>query len=206
MADRPSPSSLSRSFNPPPVVIKVGGSLYDWSELGARLCAWLKCEVKGPALLIPGGGRLVDAVRELDRKHQLGEDAAHWLAMRALSVSAYFLSHLMPNAVLVKSLEACASVWQRQNLAVLDALAFARLDDGCEGSLPHTWAVTSDSVAARAARLLGAKKLVLLKSVDNSFSGDWEEEERQGFVDAWFARAVGEELTVEAVNLRGWQP
>jgi hypothetical protein len=96
-------------------------------------------------------------------------------------------------------------VWQQQNLAVLDAYAFARFDEGCEGSLPHTWAVTSDSVAARVARLVRAKKLVLLKSVDHPCNGDWAEAGRQGFVDPWFARAVGEGLTVEAVNLRGWR-
>jgi len=124
--------------------------------------------------------------------------------MRALSVNAHFLSHLTPEAALVTSLEACASVWRRQNLALLDAHAFAQLDDGCEGSLPHAWAVTSDSVAARTAWLLRAEKLVLLKSADNPFNGDWVEAGRKGYVDAWFARAVGEKLAVEAVNLRRW--
>jgi len=189
----------------PPIVIKVGGSLYDWAELGERLRAWLRCEVNGPALLVPGGGRSVNEVRELDQKHQLGEEKAHWLALRAMSVNAHLLLHLAPDAVLVKSLEVCASVWQRQRLAVLDAHAFAQLDDGFEGSLPHAWAVTSDSVAARVARLLGATKLVLLKSADNPFNGDWSEAGRQGYVDAWFAYAVGENLTVEVVNLRRWQ-
>jgi aspartokinase-like uncharacterized kinase len=189
----------------PPVVIKVGGSLYDWPKLGERLRAWLRCEVNGPALLVPGGGRLVDEVRELDQKHQLGEEKAHWLALRAMSVNAHLLLHLVTDAVLVKSLEACASAWQRRRLAVLDAHAFAQLDDEFEGRLPHTWSVTSDSVAARVARLLGVTKLVLLKSADNRFNGDWAEAGRQGYVDAWFAHAVGEKLTVEAVNLRSWQ-
>jgi aspartokinase-like uncharacterized kinase len=204
MADTPPPSRPANSFIRPPIIIKVGGSLYDWPELGERLRNWLKCKVTGPALLIAGGGRLVNELRELDRKHQLGEEAAHWLAMRALSVNAHFLSHLTPEAALVTSLEACASVWRRQNLALLDAHAFAQLDDGCEGSLPHAWAVTSDSVAARTAWLLRAEKLVLLKSADNPFNGDWVEAGRKGYVDAWFARAVGEKLAVEAVNLRRW--
>jgi aspartokinase-like uncharacterized kinase len=188
-----------------PTVIKVGGSLYGWPDLSQRLRAWLTCEVSGPALLIPGGGRLVDGVRHLDQKHRLGEEAAHWLALRALSVNAYFLVRLLSDAVLVKSLEACGSVLRRQGLAVLDAHAFARSDDGCAGSLPHAWSVTSDSVAARVARLLGARKLVLLKSADDRFNGDWVEAGRQGYVDPWFARAVEEELIVETVNLRKWQ-
>jgi 5-(aminomethyl)-3-furanmethanol phosphate kinase len=188
-----------------PIVIKVGGSLYDWPELGERLRAWLRCEVNGPALLVPGGGPLVDGVRALDQRQQLGEEKAHWLALRALSVNAWLLVQLVADAVVVKSLDGCAQVWRERRVGVLDAHAFARLDEGCEGSLPHAWAVTSDSVAARVARLLGAKRLVLLKSRGYDFNGDWCEAGRQGFVDAWFARAVGENLTVEAVNLRSWQ-
>jgi aspartokinase-like uncharacterized kinase len=190
---------------PLPIVIKVGGSLYDWPNLGEGLRAWLEHEVGGPALLVPGGGRLVDGVRELDQKHQLGEETAHWLALRALSVNAYFLVHLLPDSVLVNGLEACAEVWRQRRAAVLDAYAFARSDEGCVGSLPHEWAVTSDSVAARVAHLLGANKLVLLKSADNPFNGNWAEAGRQGFVDSRFARALSKQLSVEAVNLRTWR-
>src|SRR4051794_12217769 len=77
----------------PLIVAKVGGSLYDLPDLGARLKLWL-----GPlprVLLVPGGGAMADAVRRLDNVHGLGEEASHWLALRALELNAQFLSHLL---------------------------------------------------------------------------------------------------------------
>jgi aspartokinase-like uncharacterized kinase len=191
---------------PSPVVIKVGGSLYNRPDLRERLNAWLNCEVTEPALLVPGGGPFVETLRDLDAKQKLGEEAAHWLALRMLALNAHFLLQLLPDAVLVSDLESCTCVWRRNLLGVLDALAFAQSDDGCHGSLPHTWEITSDSIAARAARLLGARNLILLKSADDPTQGDWVEAGRRGYVDPYFARAIGNEFSVKAVNLREWQP
>src|SRR5262249_50947889 len=81
------------------VVVKVGGSLYDLPGLGARLRAWLERLPSREVLLVPGGGPAADVVRDLDRLHRLGEEAAHWLALRALSVNARFLAALLPGAV-----------------------------------------------------------------------------------------------------------
>src|ERR1700730_10035653 len=76
------------------VVVKVGGSLFDLADLGARLRAWLEPVVAGPVLLVPGGGPTADVVRAFDRLHALGEETAHWLAVRALTLNAHFLQTL----------------------------------------------------------------------------------------------------------------
>jgi 5-(aminomethyl)-3-furanmethanol phosphate kinase len=189
-------------FSNPPVVVKVGGSLYDLPDLGLRLGDWLSGVTTSPVLLVPGGGKMADTVRELDRRHQLGEEAAHWLALRVMAVQALFLAALVTRAVVVETLEACGEAWTNGNRAVLDAHTFAQADEGNADALPHSWAVTSDSVAARAARLLKARRLVLLKSVDGQVKTDWEEAARAGLVDAWFPRVVGD-LAVDLVNFRG---
>lgn len=189
-----------------PVVIKVGGSLFDWPGLREHLNSWLKCEVIGPALVVPGGGPIVDALRDLDSKHQLGEEASHWLALRLLTFSAHFLLELLPEAALVTKLESYKDCLRSNRPAVLDPFEFARSDDHSSGSLPHTWEVTSDSIAARAAHLLRARRLILLKSADDPAHGDWVEAGRRGYVDPYFAHAIGNELRVQAVNLREWQP
>jgi aspartokinase-like uncharacterized kinase len=188
-----------------PIVIKVGGSLFDWPNLRERLHAWLEREVNERALIVPGGGPFVDALRVLDSRQLLGEEVSHWLALRMLTLNAHFLLELLPESALVSDLESCERVWRRNRPALLDALEFARADDACNGSLPHTWEVTSDSIAARAARLIGARKLILLKSSDDPTQGDWVEAGRQGYVDPYFARVIWDELTVQAVNLREWQ-
>jgi aspartokinase-like uncharacterized kinase len=168
------------------VVVKVGGSLYDWPELGPRLRAWLDALLPAKALLVPGGGPTADVIRNLDRRHALGEEAAHWLALRALALNASFLQTLLPGAT------------------VVDAYEFASRDEGRPGALPHTWDVTSDSVAARVAAVNGIWRLVLLKSTDFPKGIDAAEAGRRGLVDAHFARAQSG-TEVYALNLRGWR-
>jgi aspartokinase-like uncharacterized kinase len=188
------------------VVVKVGGSLYDLPGLGARLRAWLDRLPCREVLLVPGGGPAADVVRDLDRLHQLGEEAAHWLALRALAVNARFLAALLPGAVVVGHPDACPAAWQAPAPAVLDPHAFARADEGRPGALPHAWAVTSDSLAARAAAVARARRLVLLKSAPPPGPLDWAEAGRLGFVDGHFAHVVSREMEVEAVNFREWRP
>jgi len=169
-----------------PLVAKVGGSLYDWPELGPRLRAWIAALAPATALLVPGGGPIAEAVRILDRGLGLGEEASHWLALQALALNARFLQALLPGAEIV------------------DGYDFARRDEGQPGALPHAWDVTSDSVAARVAAVMGARQLVLLKSVDFPEGIDTHEAARQGLVDTYFARAQGA-VEVYALNLRTWQ-
>jgi aspartokinase-like uncharacterized kinase len=178
------------------LVAKVGGSLYDLPDLGARLRGWVG-ECADDVLLVPGGGPLADAVRALDRTHALSEEASHWLALGAMALAARFLARLLPGSREVSD-PRCV-----QGCCLLDALAFVRADEGRLGCLPHCWAATSDTVAARAAEVAGAAELVLLKSME--FAGDdWDDAARTGFVDHLFASVVRRgRLRVRVVNLRG---
>ncbi len=111
---------------------------------------------------MPGGGPAADALRMLDRVHVLGEEAAHWLALRALSVNAHFLACLLPGAPVVPR---PPTPTDAGDAFILDPTAFFQEDDHRPGALPHTWHVTSDSLAVRVAVYAGARELVLLKSV-----------------------------------------
>src|SRR6185312_2367106 len=88
----------------------------------------------------------------------------------------------------------------------LDALPFFRADEASVDHLPHCWSVTSDSLAVRAATLLGATELILLKSVEWHGS-NWPEASRNSVVDAYFTEALEQAeqaLRVRIVNLRSW--
>jgi aspartokinase-like uncharacterized kinase len=181
------------------VVVKVGGSLFDLPDLGPRLRAWLARLSAAEVLLVPGGGPTADVVRDLDRRHALGEEASHWLALRALTVNAHFLQALLPGAVVVPQPRACGA------RSVLDPYAFAHADEGRPGCLPHCWQVTSDSVAARAAVVGQARRLVLLKSVTLPQGMAWDKAGQCGLVDGAFAGVLeqaAEPLRVSAVNFR----
>jgi aspartokinase-like uncharacterized kinase len=188
----------------PPVVVKVGGSLFDWPELGPRLRRWLSALDVREIVLVPGGGPTADVIRDLDRTHRLGEDKAHWLALRSLSLNAHVLAGLLPSGEVVDDLAACSQCWATGRLPVLDAHAFALADEGRPGWLPHRWDVTSDSVAARVAVAAGARELILLKSVPIPEGVAWAEAGRRGWVDPAFTGVLREApaLQVRGVNLR----
>ena len=66
--------------------------------------------------------------------------------------------------------------------------------------------MTSDSIAARIAVLLGARRLILLKSVGPSADIDRGEAARLGLVDAMFPQIASELEVVELVCLRDREP
>lgn len=150
---------------PPLVVVKVGGSLYDMPDLRIRLRAWLESFSDCVVCIVPGGGKTADVVRDWHKTHDLGEEKAHWLALRSLSFNAHWLAELLPGSAVVSDLSELA-IHQEPFLAVLDAFAFALTDERRPDHLPHIWEATSDSVAARVAVVFGADDLYLLKSVN----------------------------------------
>src|SRR5262249_17829191 len=85
-ACRAKPMNSKGGLDPGPVVVKVGGSLFDLQDLGPRLHALLTVRPQCSPLLVPGGGAVADVVRALDRRHQLGEETSHWLALQAMSL------------------------------------------------------------------------------------------------------------------------
>jgi aspartokinase-like uncharacterized kinase len=187
-----------------PIVVKVGGSLYDWPDLGPRLRRWLDANTPRETILVPGGGPTAEVIRALDRTHHLGEETAHWLALRALAINAELLAALLPGACVIDGPDLAELVWEQDRRPVLDAFAFCESDEADPGRLPHTWAVTSDSVAARLAVVAGAGELVLLKSAAPP-PGDVAAWAEVGYVDPWLPRVLADTcIRVQAADLRNW--
>jgi aspartokinase-like uncharacterized kinase len=176
------------------IVAKVGGSLYDLDDLGPRLWGWL-CETDGPVVLVAGGGPTADLVRGLDRRHRLGDAVAHDLALRAMTLNAHFLAAVL-GAAGAGPVPVCDPPAGR--LALLDAHAFWLRDR----ALPESWDATSDALAARAAAVLEADELVLLKSVSLPEPVDWDAAARAGHVDLLFSGLARALPRVRVVNLR----
>lgn len=178
-------------------VAKVGGSLYDHPHLIPALRTWCAERGDGPGLLVAGGGASADAVRQLDRTHQLGEAEAHRLALLALAVPMQMLTRQLGLPAPIAWLDWWAAGHQ---LVTLDAAAFLDVWGRERGPVPATWALTTDSIAAYAARTAGCE-LVLLKSVDIPEGMAWETAAAAGWVDGEFARSAAG-LRVRGVNFR----
>jgi aspartokinase-like uncharacterized kinase len=180
-------------------VIKLGGSLLEWPELPAQLRSWLAQQTPAANILIVGGGQKVESLRELDRKHALSPEDAHWLAIVAMSFNAEVVAAWLDEARLVTSLEQLqfASVAAPQIFVVE---RFLREDHATPDALPCGWHITSDSIAARVATVLSAAELVLLKSSLPSAPAR-ESWSRTAYVDSHFAR-LPLTLPIRSVNLR----
>jgi aspartokinase-like uncharacterized kinase len=164
-------------------VVKVGGSLFDHPGLGPGLRAWLDDipNSEHSVVLVPGGGAVVDVVREWDCIHRLSEDGSHVLAVRAMAL-------------------ACGLLAELTGRAMFDVTNVLR-----DAELPRTWAVTSDSIAARLVKTHRGSGLVLLKSVDIPHGTAWPEAARRGWVDAYFPTIASRlNCPIEVVNFRRW--
>jgi probable H4MPT-linked C1 transfer pathway protein len=182
-------SSLTADSSPttPTLVVKVGGSLFDLADLGTRLEEFLEYLGHSQILLVPGGGPSADVVRTFDHTHSLGQEASHWLALQALALNARLLARLLKSRdpAVAGRLDEILGHWQRRHIVILDAFEFCQEDEGRDGALPHCWDVTSDAVAARAAVVTGARRLILLKSVIPP--ENLREAGERGIVDSYLA-------------------
>jgi aspartokinase-like uncharacterized kinase len=186
-------------------VVKIGGSLFARADLADRLRGWLARQPPSPKILIAGGGSLVEAIRERDRTAPLDATTAHWLCIDQMSVMARILSDLLPEIPLatdVESLRRPNDAPPGARIMAFDSARFLReLEPFAPGTtLPASWDVTSDSIAARLAVVLAADRLVLAKSVAPP-AAELASVAEFGYVDRFLPRLVGELPPVVAVDL-----
>jgi 5-(aminomethyl)-3-furanmethanol phosphate kinase len=137
-------------------VVKVGGGLGDDALPG--LCTVLGGLGRRHRLLVvPGGARFADAVRDADRRFGLRAETAHRMAILGMEQFGRLLGDLIPGA------RRCADLaFADAGRATVLLPAALPLDE-----LPASWDVTSDSIAAWVAGRAGAGRLVLIKAVDD---------------------------------------
>jgi aspartokinase-like uncharacterized kinase len=131
-----------------PLIVKVGGSLYNQIP---DLIPVIKAS-KHPLLLIPGGGPFADLVRRVE----VDNDTAHWMAISAMEQFGLFIASF--------GISTTDAIITPLTTTVFLPYRYLRLTD----TLPHTWDVTSDTIAAWVAHVLHLD-LLLLKSVDGIF-------------------------------------
>jgi aspartokinase-like uncharacterized kinase len=157
-------------------IVKIGGRLSQVPEALDRVCAAVEAACYGHHLIVvPGGGPFADAVRSFEHRLPISPDAAHWMAILAMDQYGHVLADRIKGARLVDEAGAAIEASGRGSVAVLAPFRWMRSAD----VLPHTWQVTSDSIAAFVAGALGATRLILIKMTSQGLP-----------VDGYFQRAL----------------
>jgi len=149
-------------------VLKVGGSLSRGKGL-ETLCREIgRLGERHRLLVVPGGGDFAERVREADRRFHLDETAAHCMALLAMDQYGYILNQLIGGSWLTADLASACDATESGKVGILLPSAIIVR----ENPLPHSWRVTSDSIAAWVSLRTSSDRLVLLKDVDGLFTAD----------------------------------
>jgi len=175
-------------------VVKIGGGVLGDAlrrRDTAAACGYMAVleAVAGAArdrrvVVVPGGGPFADAVRNVNAILHVGDAPAHWMATLAMDQHAHLIASRLAGATLVTTAPAIASAIEEGRIPVLAPFQWLREAD----PLPHSWDVTSDSIAAWVAGQVGAARLVLVKPP--GVRDDSSRHAHGVLVDAYFARAL----------------
>jgi aspartokinase-like uncharacterized kinase len=153
---RHSRDAAARSSRARLSIVKLGGSHAN----GPHIKDWLQAIVAeaGSIAIVPGGGPFADAVRTAQASMGYDDRAAHVMALLAMAQFGYALQSLNPALILTASRSAILHALNDGKVPVWSPEPMARA-----ATLPETWDLTSDSLAAWLAGKLGADRLLLIK-------------------------------------------
>ncbi len=185
------------------IIYKLGGSLLDLPGLAEVINGLLALRPRSPALLVAGGGAAAEAVRAWDKVHHLGDDVAHDLALAAMDLTSLLLARLVPKLRLVPSVQQVRMAADDGVVGLLCADCFVKSAEAQGHSpLERSWRVTSDSIAAWTARVVGADELVLVKSIPMPIGISLADAAQAALVDEAFPALAQELPAIGWVNAR----
>lgn len=168
-------------------VVKIGGSLaaIDGAlrSVGTAVAAAAE---RDRLVVIPGGGPFADTVRTFSETHPLSHTAAHWMAILGMDQFAFALAEQIPRAKVVDDQLGIQRAWNEGRVPVLAPSRWLRAAD----ELPHRWEVTSDSLSAYLAMLLGAERLVLIKATAGG----------EELLDGYFSKALPSGMRCDVIS------
>lgn len=162
------------------LVLKLGGSLLESGRLTAVLD--IVAKRKRPVIVVPGGGRFADQVRDAQAANGFDDASAHRLAL--------FAMHQMANVIASRSRHfAPAAIKEEIGMAGVNGLVPVWLPStmaGADPTIPKSWDMTSDSLAAWLAGEVGAKDVALVKSCTVDPAATLDDVTATGIVDPLF--------------------
>jgi hypothetical protein len=146
------------------IIVKVGGSVAEFAgKLFEDLKSLSDSDNSMRILVIPGGWIFAEKVRELWKRGIIDDEAAHWMAVECMDVYGYYLSRFAASSEpLIPESFHELSKELKPGVRVLIPGKLVRSHD----ELPHSWDVTSDSIAIWIAHNIGAETIIKATDVD----------------------------------------
>ncbi|MFW9936074.1 MAG: hypothetical protein ACFFD5_00345 [Candidatus Thorarchaeota archaeon] len=145
-------------------IFKISGQILDNSKnlinTVAQLTQLYEDHIIEKILIIPGGGSLANFVREIYSEFKINDELAHWIAIYSMNYNGKMLKIKFPHLEIVENFDTFKKK-KRMFSILLPYKEFKRTDP-----LPHSWNVTSDSIALHCAYKLGLEDCFLIKAVD----------------------------------------
>lgn len=146
------------------IVVKIGGKILKRREEVESVLNQFRTLIENNLLetivIIPGGGIFANFVRHIDNTLNIGDDISHWMAIYSMNFNGKILSRRYP--YLEKTEEFSELKLTKENMRVFLPFKYLYQTD----ELPHSWDVTSDSIALHIAYKLGYKECYLIKDID----------------------------------------
>jgi len=150
------------------VVFKISGKILENSKNLECTISQLKELYEDNTLqkiiIIPGGGSYANFIRSIDRKLVLGDDLAHWMAIFSMDYNGEELNKLFPDLECINDIKKI----QRASNIFCIFLPYNYLKKKDE--LPHSWDITSDSIAIYIANKLQLNECYLIKDVEGIYN------------------------------------
>lgn len=150
-------------------VVKVGGKLCSSPKVITQVMNYLtEYRELGRFFVVLGGGVFADKVRELYNAKELTEDSAHWMAIKATEMTSLLVANTFQNLHPFSKLEEFERTWELGGVPTFFPFEYLRTND----ELPHSWKVTSDSIAYWVGMKVRARAVFLVKDVDGIHEGN----------------------------------
>jgi aspartokinase-like uncharacterized kinase len=183
------------------IIIKLGGSL-SYSDALVNSLNVVESDYQGRAVVIvPGGGAFADQVRLAQQHWQFDDVTAHHMAILAMQQMALMFKGLKPRFAMADTVFAIQDqLDQRQT--VIWSPDIAELD---KASIPASWDITSDTLAAWLAKTLSATELILIKSAAIDTNLSLHQLAEQNIVDKAFCDFVAQvAFKIRIINAQVW--
>jgi aspartokinase-like uncharacterized kinase len=149
-------------------IFKIGGKILENSKniesTISQLTQLYEENILQKILLIPGGGSYANFIRTVDEELKLGDGLAHWMAVYSMNYNGIELNRKYPKLECIEELKPFQDA--QKMFCIFLPYNYLRNHD----TLPHSWDVTSDSIALYVANELNLNQCFLIKDVEGIYS------------------------------------